>query len=626
MSYLVLARKYRPQRFSELVGQEHVARTLSNAIDQNRVHHAFLFTGARGVGKTSAARILAKSLCCVQGPTINPCGVCDPCQEITSGRSVDIVEIDGASNTGVDDVRTLREGVRYLPAKTRLKVYIIDEVHMLSTSAFNALLKTLEEPPPHVVFIFATTEVHKIPTTILSRCQRYDFKLIPTTRLVSHLESILASEAIEFEPSALRLVARQAAGSVRDGLSLLDQVIAYVGAGRIEAAVVSEVLGVADRALLMDLARAVSAREVGSSLRILAAAVDRGVDLASLARGFLGLIRDLEVASRVSDPGTLEQLIDATTDELAELRRLADPQASGEGGGPSPALRGDVFSVLFDRWARAVDESARATAPRLLLEMALVDLCQAEPLEPLGDLLERLETLEGRLRSGGGAPAGGRSGPSAVGRPPTDRPSPGDASPKMRASNDHGAPEARGSEQPPRVVPVARVETSSPVAKPASSATESPRQAPSISASAVHASADQAVSVQASPSELWRRVRQELERRRPRVGALLANANVLEVDGFKLVLGFSDRSDVDAAERVRADIELALAAEWGTAVRFVSKHEAGAKIPAVIRAELIDEAETRTADRRRREEEARQHPLVQKAQDLFGVGIREIKI
>src|SRR3954468_17283196 len=233
MSYLVLARKYRPQRFDELVGQEHIARTLTNAIAQQRVHHAFLFTGARGVGKTSAARILAKSLCCAEGPTASPCGTCDFCREIAEGRSVDVMEIDGASNTGVDDVRTLREGARYMPTKGQRKIYIIDEVHMLSTSAFNALLKTLEEPPPHVVFIFATTEAHKIPTTILSRCQRYDFKLIPTARLVAHLGTILGAEKIAFDEDGLRLLARQAAGSVRDGLSLLDQVIAYVGDARI---------------------------------------------------------------------------------------------------------------------------------------------------------------------------------------------------------------------------------------------------------------------------------------------------------------------------------------------------------------------------------------------------------
>src|SRR5438128_7916286 len=223
MAYLVLARKYRPQRFGELVGQEHIARTLTNAIAAKRVHHAFLFTGARGVGKTSAARILAKALCCAEGPTANPCGKCDFCREIAEGRSVDVLEIDGASNTGVDDVRTLREGVRYLPSKGRKKVYIIDEVHMLSTSAFNALLKTLEEPPEHVVFVFATTEVHKIPSTIMSRCQRYDFKLIPTARLTEHLAGILTTEKLGFDDEGLRLVARQAAGSVRDALSLLDQ-------------------------------------------------------------------------------------------------------------------------------------------------------------------------------------------------------------------------------------------------------------------------------------------------------------------------------------------------------------------------------------------------------------------
>ena len=218
MSYLVLARKYRPQRFADLVGQEHVARTLTNAIQQNRVHHAFLFTGARGVGKTSAARILAKALCCERGdaPTADPCGVCEQCQEIAGGRSVDVVEIDAASNTKVEETKSVLEGVRYAPVRARRKVYIIDEVHMLSSHSFNALLKTLEEPPPHVVFIFATTEVHKIPVTILSRCQRFDFKLISTTRLTEHLHGVLAKEKIAADEEAVRVIARQAAGSVRD--------------------------------------------------------------------------------------------------------------------------------------------------------------------------------------------------------------------------------------------------------------------------------------------------------------------------------------------------------------------------------------------------------------------------
>src|SRR5689334_4563641 len=207
MSYLVLARKYRPQRFPDLVGQEHVARTLTNAIQQNRVHHAFLFTGARGVGKTSAARILAKALCCERGdaPTPEPCGKCEQCLEIAGGRSVDVVEIDAASNTKVEETKAVLEGVRYAPARARRKVYIIDEVHMLSSHSFNALLKTLEEPPAHVVFIFATTEVHKIPVTILSRTQRFDFKLISTARLTEHLDGILKAEKIKATPDAVRL-------------------------------------------------------------------------------------------------------------------------------------------------------------------------------------------------------------------------------------------------------------------------------------------------------------------------------------------------------------------------------------------------------------------------------------
>jgi len=208
MSYLVLARKYRPQTFAEIVGQEHVTRTLANAFAKGRVHHAFLFCGARGVGKTTAARVLAKALCCtVNGPSANPCGTCDACTTIASGTAVDYFEIDGASNNGVDDIRELRDGVRYQPAQLRRKIYVIDEVHMLSVAAFNALLKTLEEPPPHVTFIFATTEVHKIPVTILSRCQRYDFKLVPSALLRAHVTSILARETIAAEVGAVALVA-----------------------------------------------------------------------------------------------------------------------------------------------------------------------------------------------------------------------------------------------------------------------------------------------------------------------------------------------------------------------------------------------------------------------------------
>src|SRR5580704_3558331 len=433
VSYLVLARKYRPQRFSELIGQEHVARTLSNAIAQNRVHHAFLFTGARGVGKTSAARILAKALSCEKGPTAEPCGVCDLCLEIAGGRSVDVIEIDAASNTKVEETKSVLEGVRYLPARARRKVYIIDEVHMLSAHSWNALLKTLEEPPPHVVFVFATTEVHKIPATILSRCQRFDFKLIPTARLATHLEGVLKAEKIDATPEAVRLVARQAAGSVRDGLSLLDQAIAYVGSEQLTAEVTADVLGVADRRLLVDLAGAAIDRDPAAALRLVARAVDRGVDLGELGRAFLGFLRDLEVVAAVTraagsgrDPG---DLIDGTPEELDEVRALAARAAPG------------LVTVLFDRWARAVDEASRLPTPRLLYEMAAIDLCAAEPMVPLGDLLQRLDELEGRLR-GAPRPAG------AAGPPPGSDPTPG-ARPPVTAP----AAPARGWETPAGAAP-----------------------------------------------------------------------------------------------------------------------------------------------------------------------------
>ncbi|MBC7171783.1 MAG: DNA polymerase III subunit gamma/tau, partial [Polyangiaceae bacterium] len=238
MAYTVFARKYRPQTFEDLVGQEHVARTLGNAIASGRVAHAFLFTGVRGVGKTTTARLLAKCLNCEKGPTATPCNECGPCVDITSGRDVDVQEIDGASNNGVDDVRRLQETLPYRPARDRFKIVIVDEVHMLSTGAFNAFLKTLEEPPAHVKFIFATTESHKVPITIRSRCQRYDFRLIPQTTIAARVRAILRMEELDADDDAVAIVAREAAGSMRDALTLLDQLVAF-GGGKLEGVAVA---------------------------------------------------------------------------------------------------------------------------------------------------------------------------------------------------------------------------------------------------------------------------------------------------------------------------------------------------------------------------------------------------
>ena len=267
LSYQVIARKWRPQSFSEMVGQTHITQTLGNALHNNRLPHALLFTGPRGTGKTSSARILAKSLRCATAKDFIPCNQCTTCLEIAAGSSPDVRELDAASNNGVDDIRDLLSGVMHMPTSGRYKIYIVDEVHMLSTSAFNALLKTLEEPPSHVIFILATTEVHKIPQTILSRCQRFDFRRIPTRQIAEHLKLICDSEKVSYEEEALWLIARQGDGSMRDSQSLLDQVISFTN-GKLTKALCTDILGLSDRGLLLDTLKALVARDTQGALTV----------------------------------------------------------------------------------------------------------------------------------------------------------------------------------------------------------------------------------------------------------------------------------------------------------------------------------------------------------------------
>jgi len=409
VAYVVLARKYRPLLFADVVGQQHVTRTLANAIAQDRVHHAYLFAGARGLGKTTTARILAKGLVCKEGPTPQPCNTCHECVSVTDGISVDVLEIDGASNNSVENVRNLREQVHYLPQTARRKVYIIDEVHMLTTSAFNALLKTLEEPPPHVNFVFATTEPQKLPATILSRVSRLDFRRLGTPQLVEHLASIAERERVTIDEAGLRLIARGSDGSVRDAMTLLDQVLAFASdPQRIEEDDVRAVLGHADRRAVADLVDAVLERQAELTLCRLDEIVAAGQDLMVLGLQVLHHFRDLLVV-KLCDQGAfdssggsvgLAQLVDSTAGELQELR--------------SQAAKTDatVLGQMFDRFTRVCDRLPGARAQRLLVEMGLLDLVHSEPMHPLGDLVERLEALAGGSRSGraGSAAPHGRGG------------------------------------------------------------------------------------------------------------------------------------------------------------------------------------------------------------------------
>ena len=374
-SYVVVARRYRPQGFEELVGQQHVARALSNAISTERVGHAYLFTGARGVGKTSTARILAKALNCVEGPTASPCNRCDICQSISSGEDVDVLEIDGASNRGIDEIRQLRQNVNVRPSRARHKIYIIDEVHMLTREAFNALLKTLEEPPEHVKFIFCTTEPTKIPITILSRCQRFDFAGILPTSIAERLQQIVAAEGVKADTDALELLARRANGSMRDSQSLLEQLLAFAPE-RITAADVHAMLGSAGEERLTALVGHLVERNPGGALGEVDRAVQEGVDLGQLLEQLLGYLRDAMAAA--VGCGT-ETMLYVSPGNFPQVRQC------GQRLGLSAILA--AMQILDQTLSRL----RYSTQGRILTELALVRICQLEELEELPALIAELQ-------------------------------------------------------------------------------------------------------------------------------------------------------------------------------------------------------------------------------------------
>jgi DNA polymerase-3 subunit gamma/tau len=384
MSYQVLARKWRPQNFDEVVGQEHITRTLKNALELGRVALAFLFSGARGVGKTSVARILAKALNCVNGPTPTPCNQCPSCQEITQGHSLDVLEIDGASNRGIDEVRELRENIKYLPAQGGYKIIIIDEVHMLTKEAFNALLKTLEEPPAHAVFVMATTDPHKVPVTILSRCQRYDFKRLSTAAIQEHLIRLTEREGWQLSPEGLQLIAQEAEGGMRDAQGLLDQVVTFGGAS-VSVTEIARILGVTDRTLLLQTLEAILHRQGARLLEIIAACHDHGHDLRRFYQDLLFFSRHLVIAGLGPECRHLADIADQEWESLQKLARQT-----------SLAHLFNLLTTLL----KGEEELRRSPLPRLSLEILLLKLVSLEPLLDLPDWLERLANLESCLGPG----------------------------------------------------------------------------------------------------------------------------------------------------------------------------------------------------------------------------------
>ncbi len=583
MSYQVFARKYRPQTFDDLVGQAHVTRTLKNAVEQNRLAHAYLFVGPRGIGKTSTARILAKALNCIHGPTVTPCGECDSCKEITGGNSLDVLEIDGASNNGVEQVRELRDNVRYAPVKGKFKIYIIDEVHMLTSQAFNALLKTLEEPPEHVKFIFATTEPQKVLPTILSRCQRFDLHRIPANLIAQHLQFIAQKEQVALEPAAGHAIARGAEGGLRDAESMLDQLVAFCGDKIAEDDVLS-VFGFTSEQTIAGFTEKILRGDTAAALGVLDEQAAAGKEMMKLMSDLIAHLRDLLVYKVKPE---------AVADETA-------PEIQASLGGEAALLETDRLLELIEQFAEAEGRMKWAPNKKLHFEIAVIKAIQTLGQVTLSEVIDNLAAL----RSGGdvsnpkatpratvvaGDAVPGKPAPSAP-HPPTPTPTPAPAS--------NPAPDRPPKSTPPPAAPH-----------------ESPAPAASHDMAAV-----------------WPKAVQLSHTRRPLIRTWIDAAHYLGTEGRNLLLGFSpeEKTIMDGLSRPNNRSFLEAVLKELTDQDWTVKLSIGPNLPAappaapVVAGDALPSKPATTTKPKDPLDPFKDDPLIQEALEIFKGEIKSV--
>ncbi|WP_295904212.1 DNA polymerase III subunit gamma/tau [uncultured Bdellovibrio sp.] len=595
LSYQVIARKWRPQSFTDVVGQNHITQTLSNALNNQRLPHALLFTGPRGTGKTSSARILAKALRCPNAKDFIPCNECSSCQEIAAGSSVDVIEIDGASNNGVDAIRELRDTVAFMPSSGKYKIYIIDEVHMLSTSAFNALLKTLEEPPPHVIFIMATTEVHKIPQTILSRCQRFDFRRIPTRQITERLKLICDREGVQAEEEALWVIARQGDGSMRDSQSLLDQVITFAN-GPLSRSNVVEILGLTDRALLFETLNGLIDRNSQAIMKVIEKIASAGFEPHLFSQDLLEMIRNLLLV-KVSEAQAV-QILEMPDSELQALTDM------------SQRLSEEDIHLLFDMALKGGADIPRAQDPRIVLEVTLLRMASAPKLVDLKTLLQNGASTS--HSAGGARPYTPPVAPAVPGHDRLQESQKVMDGPKgleaMKAALEKAKPSLNSvNSKPASPAPAAAKTASAPAAAPAPSAPVTPK-----------------VATGATPTEKWVHFVELLRQDDALFAAKVENLLFVKEEGKLVSLGvpvklaFLKEQMADA--QVRKKLQGFIDSYWGAGYSFevlMSRDQVGES------AQAMQQKKVQMAEEEIRNKIA-ENPMVKAAQDVFKGHIKSI--